>query len=567
MLKTTFSISAILGLLALSACAPQNTVRRTGNSGEEALKTRAITLYTEGQLAAMSGDFANALRYYYRAYLLDTTNAVILNSIGRTHLQADNYKSAELYLRKAVVLDNRDVENWTALGEAYLGMQQYPQAADAFARAVALKPRNMGIRRSLMFVYSQMGDREKLLQQYTEILNTIGFDPQIALQRAELLLSLDRPAEAREMYFLLVSMDGSNTDAILGLAAVDLSQGDTTSAKIHFQRALSMQPGNDKAEFLYTRLLRQERDWDTLIAYFNQRVAADSSDNRSRINLAEAYFWREDFDSAKVYLLPYYDIDGLLPGIQHLIGKTETRLENYPTAEDYLRRALTAQPDEASIYFDLAYCLDEAGKYQAAADILGVAAGLFPEQTLFHKYQAQVLLEAEAYGAAIAALNKALAAEPDDLVSLSILASLYAETQQHALADSVYQKALVIDAKNATILNNYAYGLAERDTLLIRAHKMATEAVRQEPNNPSFLDTIAWILYKLGRVDEAQPYMQRALDASTDEPSFELYYHAGIIFRYSDPQKALHYLRLALELEPENEAARRALSEEISEKP
>jgi Flp pilus assembly protein TadD len=118
MLKTTFSISAILGLLALSACAPQNTVRRTGNSGEEALKTRAITLYTEGQLAAMSGDFANALRYYYRAYLLDTTNAVILNSIGRTHLQADNYKSAELYLRKAVVLDNRDVENWTALGEA-----------------------------------------------------------------------------------------------------------------------------------------------------------------------------------------------------------------------------------------------------------------------------------------------------------------------------------------------------------------------------------------------------------------------------------------------------------------
>jgi len=128
-----------------------------------------------------------------------------------------------------------------------------------------------------------------------------------------------------------------------------------------------------------------------------------------------------------------------------------------------------------------------------------------------------------------------------------------------AKSDSVYEKALVIDPDDATVLNNYAYGLAERDTLLIRAHKMSIKAVEAEPENTSFLDTIAWILFKLGKEEEARDYILKAIGYDEDGISSEIYIHAGQMFRSIDKKKAADYLRIAIERDPESTEAKELL--------
>ena len=97
------------------------------------------------------------------------------------------------------------------------------------------------------------------------------------------------------------------------------------------------------------------------------------------------------------------------------------------------------------------------------------------------------------------------------------------------------------------MLNNYAYFLSEDDRQLDKAMEMATRANFLSENNPTFLDTLAWILYRMGRYDEAKKYMQQAISLDRS-PSAEIYIHYGdILYAMGEDFMAQTYWRKALE--------------------
>lgn len=110
-----------------------------------------------------------------------------------------------------------------------------------------------------------------------------------------------------------------------------------------------------------------------------------------------------------------------------------------------------------------------------------------------------------------------------------------------------FRKALGYFRDNATVLNNYAYFLSEDDRQLDKAMEMATRANFLSENNPTFLDTLAWILYRMGRYDEAKKYMQQAISLDRS-PSAEIYIHYGdILYALGEDFMAQTYWRKALE--------------------
>ena len=526
----------------------------------------AINLFTEGQLAEMSNDYNNSLRHYYRALLIDSTNTIILNAIGNAHIKLENYGNAVLYLQRSALIDEENVETWVLLGEAWLGRQKLQESAEAFEKASLLQPQNMNIRRYLIYIYSNLRENDKLLDQYLDIINKIGFDPEIAFKAADLLFQDGKVTEAELIYLRLLEVDPQNVNALLGLAQIDMFRGDTLDAEQKYQEALQIQPGNPEIDFNYSRLLRQKHDWDGLIDFYKTALDADTTNDVARINIAEAYYWKGDYENSQQYLQPYYSIEGLHEGIAQLIGKVETMLKNYDTGEKFLKYSMKANPNDPGIYFDLAYCFDEAGKSDSAITVLEAGAERYKEQTLYYKYLGQLYSDKQQFDKAIKVLYHALQIEPDDISSLSILANLYYETRDFMRSDSVYEKALVQEPENATLLNNYAYGLAERDTLLVRAHKMSLEAVRQEPKNASYLDTIAWILFKQGKYTEAAKYIEEAIVNDSAGESAEIYYHAGMIYKKTDREKAIEYFRIALERDPDSQESLQEINELEQEK-
>ena len=81
-----------------------------------------------------------------------------------------------------------------------------------------------------------------------------------------------------------------------------------------------------------------------------------------------------------------------------------------------------------------------------------------------------------------------------------------------------YDRSLRYDPDNAMVLNNYAYFLSLEERDLEKALAMASRATALTDNNPTYLDTHAWVLFKLGRVDEARDVYKRQEWRRTDAP-------------------------------------------------
>ena len=129
-----------------------------------------------------------------------------------------------------------------------------------------------------------------------------------------------------------------------------------------------------------------------------------------------------------------------------------------------------------------------------------------------------------------------------------------------------YDSALVYNPSNILVLNNYAYYLSEENKELDKAEQMSLRTIKAEPNNATYLDTYAWILYKQQRFEEALVYIEQAL-AADSVPSDVLYEHAGdICFRMGDVARAVDFWKQALEVQRKAEAVEQRLEKKVRTK-
>ena len=143
------------------------------------------------------------------------------------------------------------------------------------------------------------------------------------------------------------------------------------------------------------------------------------------------------------------------------------------------------------------------------------------------------------------------------------MGDLYHEEGNPEQAYLCYDSALVYNPSNILVLNNYAYFLSEEDKELEKAEQMSLRTIKAEPNNATYLDTYAWILYKQKRYSEAHGYIEQAL-AADSVPSDVLYEHAGdICYRLGNVELAVEYWKQALDLQRKAEAVDEKLTRKI----
>lgn len=127
---------------------------------------------------------------------------------------------------------------------------------------------------------------------------------------------------------------------------------------------------------------------------------------------------------------------------------------------------------------------------------------------------------------ALVEVNRYLKQDPTDerfmLFKLELLEKTKAKNKEIC---ALYEQVLEIDPYNLTVLNNYAYRLATHRGDLQKAEAMSAITIRQEPDNPVFLDTYGWILHLQGRDDLAKFYLTKAMNNMSEETSEEIKKH------------------------------------------
>ena len=244
-----------------------------------------------------------------------------------------------------------------------------------------------------------------------------------------------------------------------------------------------------------------------------------------------------------------------------LLGQTAEFLERYPDALQWYRsvpggdQRWQARLRAANVLHEL-----ERGD-EAYADLRTLQAdAAVDEDARRNAYllEAELRQKDKSDAGELDAYARGLAAFPDDAALLYARALGWERRDDIARAEADFRRILVAEPDNVAALNALGYTLADRTTRYTEALQLIDRARVAEPDNPAIIDSYGWVLYRLGRNDEALVQLRRAFALQKDP---EIAAHLGeVLWLSGDKDEARRFFDEGRKLDPDNRALKRALA-------
>jgi tetratricopeptide (TPR) repeat protein len=228
-------------------------------------------------------------------------------------------------------------------------------------------------------------------------------------------------------------------------------------------------------------------------------------------------------------------------------------------AADYFGKTILLNPDFPDPYYELALSQISLNKPDDALATLDKARQKFPQNYTLELCTGLAYGRKKEYKQAVqhytAAEVIAKATDPsrlDDQFYFQ-LGATYERMGDYVQAEQYFEKCLQLAPDSAEAQNYLGYMWAEHDTKLDRARELIEKAVKAEPKNAAYLDSLGWVLFKLRQPKEALGYTLKAVELS-DEPDATLYDHLGDIYAaLNQPDKARDAWTKSLAVEPNDQ--------------
>ena len=449
---------------------------------------RPTEYYTEGVKKLLIGEDTLAARaLFLQALELDSAYAPAWFRLSSVTPDGDPQGTA--WARRAYRLDSLNKWYGQLYGQKLLAEGELDKARPLFVRLSALDPTNPDNIRILAILYQQAGMPYSAIDMLDSAEMRFGKMPLLGAMKRQLLIrtgQLDRAlAEAREM-----------AEAI---------------------------PYEAENHVILADLYGAAKQDSLAIAEYNRALEIDSMYAQHLINAGELE------QALTLYKLHLADQPPQLDYYRAVID-IETYRKRLDSVYLYIDRALEVFPGNTELYARKGHAQGYAGKLSQS----------------------------------IGSYKKALEYADTDSLRGAVwgyIGDVYHQMEEAGRKDSerdkyrrrcfeAYDRSLHYYYDNPMVLNNYAYFISEssRDPRqLDRAFAMAARAVELDGNNATLLDTYAWVLFRLGRLQEARRTMQQAISFDRSENP-ELYLHYGdILAALGEKFMAETYWRKALE--------------------
>ncbi len=197
-------------------------------------------------------------------------------------------------------------------------------------------------------------------------------------------------------------------------------------------------------------------------------------------------------------------------------------LERYDLATEAYRRVPRDHPAFHSAELGRAEALRRSGKLDTAAEVLENLRVSHPDLALVHATAGDLYRQLEDWDKAITAYDRALelyqAQENDQWFVHYARAIAHERKGDWPPAEADFRAALELNPEQPQVLNYLGYSLVEKQLKLDEALDMIERAVAAEPNSGYIVDSLGWVLYRLGRYEEAIVHMERAAELLPVDP-------------------------------------------------
>jgi len=234
-------------------------------------------------------------------------------------------------------------------------------------------------------------------------------------------------------------------------------------------------------------------------------------------------------------------------------------------ARNELVKVLNYDKNKFAVWNQLLVCESDLNENDSLVKHSAEAMELFPNQPVTYFFNGVAYMRLKQYEKAIKPLKEGKQFVYENLplqVQFSAnLGEVYNSLKEYEKSDKEFEEAILIDPDNGLVLNNYAYYLSVRKQKLDIAQKHSKRTLDLSPNSVSYLDTYGWILFQQGKYEEARTYLEKALDkGGSSRPAITEHY-GDVLFKLNQVDKALEYWKKSRELGNKSDLINKKITE------
>jgi tetratricopeptide (TPR) repeat protein len=457
------------------------------------------------------------------AYSLDPTNPWFALLYGRLCFRFKEYDKAQRLFRQILVRHGKKQDVWFGLASAYEEQGLLNEALGVLDSMTIRFGENDDISYRIFNISMDVGNYDRAIAEVSKLANSYPNDPRFATLLADTYAETGNDTLAIKAYDRAINADNNFAPALLGKAEMFRKRGMFANYFKTLQKYAANRAIEPEAKAEYFGLILKipsfaehfKNNVDTIFAILTavhpvsmdlQLMRAHYFASTQRLELSISIFGQ------------LTDMDNSNKELWLRLLSLEYSLKMFNQLEESSQKAIASDPGHA----------------------------------LFYMYSALAQWSQKKTKPAIETLEKGLAMARYDSIfkdnALSFLGDLYFSINKSKKAFAYYEKALRNNPENATVLNNYAYYMClSKSRNMNKAYTMSKKAIELDSNNPSFLDTHAYILFLQGKYVEAQKVFRKAIAFGGDESAVVLDHYADTLDKLGERTIAEIYWSQALE--------------------
>lgn len=453
-------------------------------------------------------------------------------------------------------------------------------------------PNSATARRTLADLLIKNGDLRSAQPLLAEVLATSQGGPQpVLMQLFDLCARHPDKAAVYKLVRDLTAPYAGLPESNYVLAQAAYANGDPQQALRHAEQAMKLRPDWQQGALLKSLLLR-EQDREQALAYMNEFLEAHPDAHELRLTYARALVAERRYAEAKEEFRVLLDTNSKNANLAFTLGLLSAQIDDPVAADEQFKDALSlGYGDPDAVYYQLGQVNEKLERYDEAARwyravqggdqfvaaqaryalLLARRDGVDEARRYLHSLEvaddaqrvqliqaeAHMLREMRDYEQCYQVLQSALDERPDHPALLYDVALAAEKTDRLDIAESRLLQLIELRPESAQAYNALGYTLADRTERYDEAREYIVKALALEPDDPFILDSMGWVEYRLGNIEEGIRYLRRAYEL---QPDPEIAAHLGeVLWVTGEKDEAQRIWRDIAEKHPDNETLKQAM--------
>ncbi|MBN8578876.1 MAG: tetratricopeptide repeat protein [Cytophagales bacterium] len=556
----------VVGMVGFATTAAFAQKRKPEGKTEGARQREAEFVFTEGEKFFVLEDYSKALLYFQKAAELAPGNATIYYKIAEVWAKGakdEDQHQAARSIERALQLEKKNKYFYLLASNIYASLNQFDKAANALELMLKEVKGTEEYLFELAALYLYGKREDEALKTYQRAEGALGVNEISSSQKQRIYLDKGKTDEALKEAEKLALAFSDEPKYTMGYAELLAQTGQRDKAIALLENYLKETESSGSVKMLLAGLYRDSGQTEKSQNYVWQVITDPQVNLDSKLLLVSTYnaalqkgfTANSSLEKFAIQVVKQLELE--YPGdanVSMLSGDLYLALNRNEEAIEKYRKAIYSGSSNYDVWQNLLYLESQTNQLDSLLHHAEAALEYFPNQGMVYYFQGFALLKKKQYRPAATALEQAKrlsTANPAFVSDVNaMLGDCYNGSKDFARSDRAFEEALAFNPNNDIVLNNYSYYLALRKENLDRAEKMAAQLAKNFPTNASYLDTYAWVLFNQEKFKEARKVMEKVIQGNTVS-ALHWEHYGDILFKLGEVDSAVKYWQKAREGSPD----------------